>query len=231
MHHLFYFGCKFYKDIILEFFPRYDKEVKRNYLSISFENLTTYADKVQKLVGRLKRGKNSDRKLVWLLERGIRFAGSNYISQEQFEGEYRKKERILPHLEINKFIKNVDMVRIVPIQAPKNYTADINLRKGKISDTTLPVSVKKTDMEKDYPYLTNEVAQKVGKSTNFIANMSKELEIKDNPKFHQSVRASKSSKINRYSPAAVEYISKYLSEHPQYKPLYQQGRTKSGKHN
>jgi hypothetical protein len=106
----------------------------------------------------------------------------------------------------------------VPVQAPKNYTADIVLRKGKQTDNTLPVVFKRTDIEKDYPYLTTEISNQTGKTINFIACLAKELGLKGNEKYHQSLRTSKSGKVNRYTQSAMDYIKKYIKEHPEYTP-------------
>jgi hypothetical protein len=218
LHHLFYFACKFFKDIISKTFQGYEKEFNHNFLSISFSNLTTYADKLQKVVGRFKKNKN-DRKLTWLLERGMKFEeGTEYKSQVQFEKEYRTKSRILPHLNIGKFIKNTEMVRLIPIQAPRNFTADITLRKGSSMDSSLPVQVRRTEIESDYPFMTKELANKLGKNPNFIATMIKNFGYKGNTKYHQSVRSSKSSSIQRYSNAVLKELKEYLDKYPNYNP-------------
>lgn len=221
LHHIFYFSCKFYKDIVVKEFPRYKDIIVSNYLSIAFSDLTTYADKVQKLISRLRRGSQDERKIVWLLERGARFDGSTYVSQEQFEKEFKSKwkNKILPHLSIGKYLKTVDMIRIIAVQAPKNYTADINLRKGKQTDSALPVLIKKTDIEHDYPYLTGELGAKLGRKGNFVAFAVKKLNLKGNPQFHQSVRASKSSKVNRYSESVLNFLKEHLKNNPDFNPF------------
>ncbi len=217
MHHLLFFGCKFFRHIIkTEFQARY-RDLEGNYLSLSFSDLTTYADKVQKLVSRIKKSED-DKKLVWLLERGIKFDGTTYISQSQFEQQYKRKKRILPHLEVSDFIKNTDMVRIVPVQAPKDYTADIALRKGSKHDPTLPVQVVKTSVETDYPFLTGELADRLGKNKNYVAYTIKYLGLKGDHKYHQSVRSSKRSDIQRYSQATLDRISRLLNEIPDFSP-------------
>jgi len=221
MHHLLYFGCKFFREIIQKEFPTKVEKLEENYLSLSFSNLTTYADKVQKLVSKIKKNEDS-KKLVWLLERGIKFDGTNYISQTQFEQQYKKKRRIMPHLEISDFIKNSEMVRIVAVQAPKNYTADISLRKGSPNDSSLPVQIKKTDLEVDYPYLTIELADKLNKNSNFVAHMTKCLGLKGDPRYHQSIRSSKKNNLQRYSQAALDRMQQHLANDPgfnPYKPL------------
>lgn len=116
MQHLLYFACKFFRDTVYKHFKTHARDLDQNFLSLSFTELTTYADKVQKLVSRVRRS-DSDKTIAWLLERGITFEGSTYITQAQFEAKYRNKTKIMPYLGINNFIKNTDMVRIVAVQA------------------------------------------------------------------------------------------------------------------
>jgi hypothetical protein len=124
----------------------------------------------------------------------------------------------MPHLGISDFIRGTDMVRIVPVQAPRNYTADITLRKGTAKDSSLPVIVKKTDVETDYPYLTKELGQKIGKNQNFTAATTAALDLKGDPKYHQAVRTSKSGYVQRYSDAALDRIKKHLKQNPDFDP-------------
>lgn len=217
LHHLMYFGCKFFRQVVSSEFPKYLKGLAGNYLSLAFSDLTTYADRVQKLVAKVKRG-DEQKKLVWLLERGVQFDGTKYISQEQFESQYRRKRRILPHLALSEFLRNTEMVRLVPIQAPRNFTADISLRKGSRADASLPVVIKKTDVEADYPFLTGEIAQELQRNASFISATIKFLGIKGNNQFHQPVRASRSGVIHRYSQAALQKIRAFLADNPAFDP-------------
>ena len=105
---------------------------------------------------------------------------------------------------LSKAVFEGDMVRIVPVGAPKNYTADIRLSKGNPRDSSLPVIVKRTDLEQDYPYLTKEIGEKLGMNTNFVAHAMLTLGLKGNTTYHQEVRSSKSGSIQRYSAAALE---------------------------
>ena len=114
------------------------------------------------------------------------------------------------------------MVRIVPIQAPRNYTADITLRKGSKADASLPVIVKRTELETDYPFLTKEIAHKLGKTQNWTARAVAILGLKGDPKFHQSVRASANSLVHRYSQAAVEALQQKLAAEPNFDPYHVQ---------
>lgn len=112
------------------------------------------------------------------------------------------------------------MVVVVPVQAPKGYTADINLRKGSNrAGSALPVMIKKTDIEEDYPYLTSEMAKQIGKGTNFIAKSATGLGLKNNTTYHQAVRSSKDGRINRYSQRALDYLKEYFQKNPGYNPF------------
>ena len=112
------------------------------------------------------------------------------------------------------------MVRIVPIQAPKNYTADINLRKGKKTDLGLPVVVKKTEIERDYPYLTGELAGKLDKKTQYISRATKKLGMRGKPEFHQEFRASKSGKVQRYSDSALNFLKDFFARNLEFDPYH-----------
>jgi hypothetical protein len=129
MHHLLYYGCKFFRELVASVFRSHAKDMSPHYLSLSFADMTTYADKVQKAVSSVKKN-GSAKHLAWLLERGITFDGTAYITEAQFEQKYRGKKKILPHLGLNRFLRSAEMVRVVTVQAPRNYTADLSLRKG-----------------------------------------------------------------------------------------------------
>jgi len=217
MQHLLFYGCKFFRQVLAKHFPAHMKSLSDNYLSLSFSDLTTYADKVQRSVSRLKKSDN-DKRLVWLLERGIQFDGESYITEPQFTQKYRGKKKILPHLKLNQFVRNTEMVRIVPIQAPRNFTADITLRKGSAADSSLPVVVKKTDIEADYPLLTKELGVKIGKNQNWTAKAVTILGLKGDPKYHQAIRASAKSLIHRYSAAAEAALREKLEATPDFNP-------------
>lgn len=217
MHHLLFFGCKFFRETVQAVFPAHARDMPRNYLSLSFANQTTYADKVQKAVSRARRSPN-DRRLVWLLERGLAFDGASYLTEKQVEAKYRDKGRIMPHLRLGEFVRNADMVRIVPLEAPKNFTADVTLRKGSASDSSLPVVVKRTELENDYPYLTRELGELLGKSQNWIAKAVTVLGLRDDPKFHQPIRVSRTSHVQRYSEAARQLLQRKLVDDPSFNP-------------
>jgi hypothetical protein len=219
MQHLLFYSCKFIRQVIEKHFPGHIKSLNENYLSLSFSDMTTYADKVQRAVSRVKKSGN-DKRLVWLLERGIQFDGESYITEAQFTHKYKGKKKILPHLKLNHFVRNTEMVRIVPIQAPRNFTADVILRKGNSADSSLPVLVKKTDIEVDYPLLTKELGLKIGKNQNWTAKAVTVLGIKGDPKYHQALRASADSLIHRYSTAAETALRSKIAAEPAFDPYH-----------
>lgn len=217
MQHLLYFSCKFFRDVAEEQFPAHVQDMPGNFLSLSFTNLTTYADKVQKCVSKARRSP-SDQRLVWLLERGIAFDGDAYLTEKQVEAKYRGKRKILPYLDVNKYLGDSEMVRVVPVQAPKNFTADLTLRKGSARDSSLPVVVKRTDVDTDYPYLTRELGEQLGQNQNWAAKTAALLKLKGDPKFHQEIRVSRSGSVHRYSRAAVEHVRSYVAQNPNFNP-------------
>ena len=217
MHHLLFFSCKFFRDLVSSQFPTHCQDLPGDFLSLSFSSLTTYADKVQKSVSKARRSPN-DQRLVWLLERGVSFNGNDYLTEKQVAAKYKNKKKILPYLEVNKYLGDSEMVRIVPVQAPKNYTADLTLRKGSARDSSLPVVVRKTDVDVDYPYLTKELAVQLGQNQNWAARAVAVLNVKGDEKFHQEIRASRSSSVHRYSEAALQHIREHISKNPGFDP-------------
>lgn len=217
MHHLLYFGCKFYREVVARCFPTHVKELPDNFLALSFGDLTTYADKVQKLVSKVRKSP-TEKRLVWLLERGITFDGSKYITEKQFENKFKGKHGIIKHLAIGDFINKAEMVRLVPVQAPKNFTADISLRKGSAKDSSLPVVVQKTDPDVDYPLFTTDIGLAIGKNVSFVAKMATVLGLRGDPKFHQAIRSSKSGHIQKYSDAALQKMRNHLNDNPGFNP-------------
>ena len=112
--HLLFFGCKFFKDVAIRNFPKTKESLEKNYISISFDKMTTYADQLQSLISNLRRGTASDKELVWILERGVRFVTTEtYIPQNKFENLYRDKKKITPHLKLGKYLESSDMLVVV----------------------------------------------------------------------------------------------------------------------
>ena len=217
MHHLLFFACKFFRETVQVVFPAHVRDLPGSFLSLSFVELTTYADKVQKSISKARRSP-ADRRLVWLLERGIAFDGNAYLTEKQVAAQYKGKKKISPYLRLGDFVRQADMVRIVPVEAPKNFTADVTLRKGSSRDATLPVVVRKTDLEADYPFLTGELAGKIGRSQNWTAKALAVLNLKGDSKYHQPVRTSTSSHVQRYSAAALQELQSHIAANPNFNP-------------
>ncbi|MBW7933427.1 MAG: hypothetical protein H3C62_07405 [Gemmatimonadaceae bacterium] len=219
MQHLLYYSLKFFRETIASQFPNHSRKLPEHYLSAAFAPLTTYADKVQRAVAKV-RSSGADKRLIWLLERGIVFDGTSYLTKAAFEKSYNKTHKILPHLRLSQFIKGADMVRLVPVEAPRNFTADITLRKGRPGTAALPVIVQKTDVNEDYPFLTKELGVKLGKSQNWAARAVMVLGLKGDPRMHQAVKASTSSYIHRYSQVALLRIQERLASDPHFDPYH-----------
>lgn len=217
MQHLLFFSCKFFKETAENAFPKHARDLNRNFLSLSFTDLTTYADKVQKSISRARKS-SSDRDLVWLLERGVAFDGSAYLTAKEVESKYRNQRTIAPHLRIGDFVRKADMVRVVPVQAPKNFTADVTLRKGSATDSTLPVIFKRSDLDVDYPFLTSDLARLLGRNLNWTAKAASVLGLKGDEKFHKEIRTSVSGTVQRYSESARDALESRIKSDPHFNP-------------
>lgn len=227
--HLLFLATKQFKDLAKKHFGKRAKNLDGNFLSLSFDNLTTYADKVIKNIAKVRKN-NESKKLIWLLERGVQFVSKEkFISQAEFEDKYKLKSKILPHLEIKKYLDNVNMVKIIPFQAPKNCTADLILRSGNKNDNTLPVVFKSSAVDETHPYLTSEIAAKLGKTTLFIAKLAEYLRLKNDIKYHQEITTSKRGKNQKYSKEALKKMKDFLEENPKYKPDYNNKRKSKNK--
>lgn len=217
--HLLFYGCKFFKDVENEIFKK--SPLEDNFLSISFNQLTTYTDKVLKTVSKLKRINSDQKKLVWLLEREIESLTSDkMLSQPKFEQKYKNQKRYITHLKIKDYIDKIHNVRIVAIQAPKNYSADLVLRKGDKNDNTLPVVQKTVDIDNEYPLFTKDIVGKLGKNIPFWSRVINDLGLRGDSKFHIEIKSSKKTVTQRYSNEIINILSNFLKEHPDYKPDY-----------
>lgn len=221
-HHLLFFSCKFFRDIALRHFPKTEKDLAKNFLTISFDQMTTYAAQVQKMISKLRTTNQGTRELAWLLERGVRYVNnSEYISQAAFENLYKGKKKIIPHLKLGTHIEAADMVCVVPVQAPQNFTADIQLRKGpnKLKGA-LPVHIKRSNIEDDYPFFTIDIANEIGKpgNTNYVAKAMSVLKLRGDDRFHSSIRTSTKGVTPRYSQAALDYVKSHLRKNPDFNP-------------
>jgi len=217
--HLLFFGCKFYREAASRHFGRSAiSKLSGNYLTLSFDELTTYADKISKSISRIKKDKNM-KHLVWLLERGVSFSGGAYMRQDQFEKNYFKSRKVMPLLKLKSYIDNSEMVKVVAVQAPKGYAADVQLRKGDKKDNSLPVVQRKIDIELEYPFFTQDIANELGRSLAFVSKAVRALNLIGDPQYHASYKtSSKGHSANRYTKEVVVVISNRLKNDPSFNP-------------
>jgi hypothetical protein len=216
--HLEYYAIRNFKELLDVNFKQYSKKFRKQFLSVSFGELATYADSVKKLVTKARKSKRpADLRLTYLLERGVVFSGSEYMKQADFNKILLNKGgRPLRKLGIGGYSRKADMVVVVPIQAPSGTQADIKLTKSNKGAITVKIDKRATD--DDYPHLTQDLSSKVGKTRNFVTRLIKDLEIKNNPSYHQRIRTGTSSYSHKYSDACLNFIRTYLTDNPNYIP-------------
>lgn len=220
MQHLLFTSFKTFQNLILKHSKDKKDIFDQNFLSISLDDHLTYADSVESLLKNFRKGSPDEKKLIWLLERGVAFEGTNYLTQDKFEKNFLKsKSRLLDRVKLGEYLKNAEQLKVIFVQAPRGYTIDQQIYKStKKQKIAISVMTKKTDIEKDYPYLTSDLAGKIGKNINFTAKAVRDLKLFGDERYHQSIRSSKSGKINRYSDAALSEMKKYLENVPTYNP-------------
>lgn len=220
MQHLVFLTIKTYRNLLKKHFKSHDDFSEHNFLAVSIDETITYADEIGNLLRQYRRGNADLRNLIWLLEKGVSFDGTNFKKQPQFEKDFlRSKKNILGRVKLGEYLNTANQVKFVLVQAPKNYTANIELRKGSHSQKlALPVITKKTDVEDDFPKLTVEIAENIGKSQSFVALMLKDLGLKGDPKYHQPIRTSKRGMVQRYSNSVIPILQERLKENPDYTP-------------
>lgn len=217
VQHLIYFGIKAHRRISTEYFRSRSKTMPEHFLAMSFGDLTTFADKVAKSLTAAKRSPEKE-KLVWLLERGLTFDGAAYESRKEVTRRIQNGGSRRKKLHVDRYASTNPMVRLIPVEAPKNMTADLVLRKGDRRDATLPVIVKQVNEEEMYPYFTAQIATRLGKDLNWVAKAAKTLNLKGDPRYHFAGRSSASQRTNRYSEEALQFLMRRLREKPEFNP-------------
>lgn len=208
LHYLMFSAYKMYRKLIEENFPSHKELFKSNFLSISMEENVTYADRVEGLLRKSKKSE-SQRRLLYLLERGVRYEGSSYIAQDEFEKEFRRHEnkRLINRSELGRFVSKAELLKVIFIQAPKNHTINIDIAKGGMTHKeALPVITKRTDINKDYPYILTTLSEKLGIGRGAVLKAINDEKMKGNNKYHQEVRFSSASIYHKYSDAAFQYL-------------------------
>jgi len=146
----------------------------------------------------------------------VRHSSKNeVITKDDFERIFKEK--------LDEFLKRVRMVAKVPLHQKVRVVEDISALpiKEVKSGEGLPTIIKreKTDPNKDYPYLTSELAKKLKKNTNFIAATTKKLGLKGNKKYHIEIKTSKKGKTQKYNRAAFKFLNDFLSKNPTFTPF------------
>jgi len=216
MQHLLFFAVKAYRRVVSKEFPRRHGNYPDHFLAMSFGDLTTYADHVAKSISRAKKNED-DLTLVWLLERGVVFDGTSYQSRKQVENRLRAGKR-RRKLNLDTYMSEADMIRLVPVEAPRNATGDLRLRKGSKGHKSLPVIVEYIPDETRYPYFTRDLARNIGKSQDFVARTVRQMGWFHDEEYHKSVRVSSKGMSQRYSEKTLYELEKLLKAQPNYKP-------------
>ena len=212
LHYLMFSAYKFYKKLIINSFNVHKDIFQMSLLSISTDRNLTYADSIEGLL-RKRKGSETQRRLLYLLERGVSYDGSEYISQEQFEKNFKKEKnkRLINRGALGAFLSEAELLKVLLVQAPKNHTINIDISKGKTTQReTLPVFVKKTDINSDYPYILSTLSEKLQTGRNIVLKKINERSIKGNNKYHQAVKAGR-SEIHKYSDATYQLLKNEFS--------------------
>ncbi|TXH06865.1 MAG: hypothetical protein E6Q06_04580 [Candidatus Moraniibacteriota bacterium] len=208
LHYLMFSSYQTYKKLFITQFRGHDDLFKASLLSISTDSNLTYADSIE---GLLKVGKKSEkqRRLLYLLERGVAYSGTQYIAQDDFEKQFKQSSnrRLINRGALGSFLSRAELLKVVFVQAPKNHTINVDIAKGGSTQReALPVFVKKTDINKDYPYILTTLAEKLGIGRHVVLNKITELNMKGNDKYHQAVQVSRQHYVQKYSDAAYQFL-------------------------
>lgn len=210
--HLLYFSLKSFKSFLQKYFPTYSREINANFISINFQPTYTYASRINKLIASRRSLKNN--RLAFLLERGI------HNAQNETELDYKgwiakirslRGRRITKSaLLLKKYVNEHDSVFFITVEAPSKYgKADVTLSKGRHGAKT-KITVVSSDPEETHPYLTWELATKLGKGRNIVLKAIKQLNLKGNKDYHLAIRSSRSSFVQRYSELAFSKLKEYF---------------------
>lgn len=223
--HLLYFSCKTFHGFLKQHFKSYYKDFDKNFLAISFRDYTFYSDKVSKLLAKAKEFNNDRNRLLYLLDRGVDFAGSPrkkaMIKYDSWKDKIRKlprKSRVSRHLSIYRYLNKQEDIRLIPVHVARGYKPEVQLTKT--SNPLAPVIVKKSDPNVDFPHLTSDVASKLGKSLSFVAKTARKLKIIDNDIYCSRIRTSRSGMgVPKYNDKALNFIKDYLQKHSDFNPF------------
>lgn len=210
LHYLVFSAYQVYKKLVKKSFPGHRDIFQANLLSISTESNLTYADNIDGLL-RNRRRSEDQKRLLYLLERGVSYSGTKYISQEEFERRFRQQRnrRLVNRGKLGAFLSKAELLRVVFVQAPRGHTVNIDISKGRVGQKEiLPVFVKKTDINIDYPYILSTLASKLKTGRNHVLGRINEFNMKGNNKYHQAVHVGRGNQmVHKYSEAAYHFLT------------------------
>lgn len=223
--HLIYFSISAFNEMLRKEFKSLQDSFEKNYLSIALGNHTFYSNKVEKLFKYSRKRNSPQNHALFLLDRGCEFIDMQHLSKMKTKDEWvenikkmSKKSRVAYHLPIYDYLGKQDNIRLVPVHVARGHTAAVNVHPTK--NPNAPVLIKKTDPFKDYPFLTKEIASKIGKSQNWTALAIRNLNLTGEEYCYRiTVSLSKAHKgVPRYSDKALNFLKDYLLKNPDYSP-------------
>ena len=224
--HLMYLSLRFFHSTLRVQFPTYFKLFDRNFLSVSFRELTFYSEKVSRLLRNARKYNRKENKLLYLLDRGCGFMGGTQRNRMVSYDEWQQRLRALPrkarpsrHLAIYRYINKQDDVRIIPVEVPRGHRPSVRIEKTK--DPLAPVMVEKSDLETDWPYFTKDFAKKIGRSQNYTSRLLKDIGVRADKTMCVSVRMNPSgSSVPKYNDRALGWVKVFLDKQPAYNPYH-----------
>ncbi|MEX2029084.1 MAG: DUF3644 domain-containing protein [Candidatus Paceibacterota bacterium] len=195
---------KIYKNLIKKHYKGKLADFKENFLSISTDENITYAESV---IGLMKSKKKdvAGRKLLYLLERGVQYSGDKYISQDEFEKQFKakKNKNLVNRAAIGKYLDNAEQLRIIFVQAPKHHSVDVTITKHNRSKNILPVKIIQREIYKNN---TRQIADTLGMRQHDALQLIKKYRIKEKSEYHQEIPNGKNPPLHRYSDSLAAYL-------------------------
>ena len=223
--HLIYYSLKSFRNLINSEFKTYLPKIDKNYLSVSFKEHTFYSHKVGKLLTYSKKYSSEKNKSLYILDRACKFAedskSNSYLKYDSWLKDIKskpKKSRIAMHLSIYNYTNNQENVRFVPVETKKGYKAEVFVEKTKKANESVGVLIRKSDPEKDYPHLGSELAIILNKTSYFVQELIKHLNMKGNKDFHTTIKTGKKSATQKYSDRTLNFLKEYIKKNPQWSP-------------
>ncbi len=223
--HLIYYSLKSFRNLIEKEFKSYLPKIDKNYLSVSFKEHTFYSHKVGKLFGYSKKFSSEKNRALYVLDRACKFAADSgataFVKYDSWAGDIRskpRKSRIAMHLAIYDYTNNQDNVRFVPVETKKGYKAEVVVERSNRATEGMTVLTRTSDPERDYPHLSSDLAQTLGKSTYFVRQLAVQLSMIGNRDYYTAIKTGKSSTTKKYSDKALNYMKEYIAKNPTWSP-------------